>query len=517
MNRRLILLGCTLFLAPGLFAAHREVTIVEVVQVPVYVSVDGHAVTGLTKSDFELYINGKPQAVDYFDTIDFAGMPASATSDPRQRRLYLLTFDLLFSTPNALVRARAAAEKYLDRALPGDVFAVATYTSNHGLNFIIPFTRDRELVHGALRSLSGTGAGDPLALTFSASAADAQAVDQDLERREGIAAQTAVMAAMMHEAARGAAMQPFHNLVEDEISAFTELADRMAVLEGQKHVVLLSGGFDASLVHGVHVARPAFLGAAPVRGASNFSDASQSDPRLLRYLKDMYARFTAASVFLDAIDIQGVRPGQMAVDNEALFTLTRDTGGTVVEHENNLTSAIQQLSDQQRVVYVLGFRPTAGGRTNGIRVKVRNAPSGAEVTYRPSYSNEIPLPAANDGLRLADILLNDIPQTGLSLRASATATGQHALVDVDVATRELLALSESKNVDAEALMYIYSGNSVVAFQQKRITLEAARVDPGKPIRLSQSFDLPSGHYAAKVLVRYEDQIGFVRSDFTIGQ
>jgi hypothetical protein len=258
-------------------------------------------------------------------------MPASATSDPRQRRLYLLTFDLLFSTPNALVRARAAAEQYLDRALPGDVFAVATYTSNHGLNFVIPFSRDRELVHGALRSLSATGAGDPLALTFSAGAADAQAVDQDLERREGMAAQTEVMAAMMHEAARGATMQPFHNLVEDEISAFTELADRMAVLEGQKHVVLLSGGFDASLVHGVRAAEPAFLGAAPRSGASNFSGASQSDPRLLRYLKDMYARFTAASVFLDAIDIQGVRPGQTAVDNEALFTLTRDTGGTVVE------------------------------------------------------------------------------------------------------------------------------------------------------------------------------------------
>src|SRR5258708_27730521 len=204
MSRRLILLGCTLLFASGVFAANRDVITVEVVQVPVYVSVDGHAVTGFTKSDFELYVNGKPQAVDYFDTIDFAGMPASVTSDPRQRRLYLLTFDLLFSTPNALVRARAAAEKYPHPALPGDVFPVATYTSNHRLTFVIPFTPDRELVHGALRSLSGTGAGDPLALTFSASAVDAQAVDQDLERRYGIARHTEVMAAMMHEAARGA-------------------------------------------------------------------------------------------------------------------------------------------------------------------------------------------------------------------------------------------------------------------------------------------------------------------------
>ena len=66
-------------------------------------------------------------------------------------------------------------------------------------------------------------------------------------------------------------------------------------------------------------------------------------------------------------------------------------------------------------------------------------------------------------------------------------------------------------------MYVYSGNTVVAFQQKRITLDAARVDSAKPVRLSQDFDLPNGHYAAKVLVRYDDQIGFVRSDFTVGE
>jgi VWFA-related protein len=517
MRRRFLFLGFAILLvASSAFAVHREVTTVEVVQVPVYVSVDGHAVTGLTKSDFELYVNGKRQAVDYFDTIDFAGLPAAGTTDPRQRRLYLLTFDLLFSTPNALARATAAAGQYLAHALPGDVFAVATYTSNHGLNFVVPFTRDLGLVHSALRSLRTT-TGDPLALTLAESASTAQVIDPELDRREAMSAQTAVMASLMQEASRGAAMQPFHNLVEDEITSLSDLADRMAVLEGQKHVVLLSGGFDASFVHGVHVAKPEFLGAAPRRGASNFSSAGPSDPRLTRYLSAMYARFTAASVFLDAIDIRGLRSGQDAVDNEALFTLTRDTGGTVVEHENNLASAIQQLTDQQRVVYVLGFRPTAGGRTNGIRVKVRNAPAGADVTYRPSYSNEIPLPAANDGLHLADILLNDIPQTGLSLRASATASGQHTVVDVDIAPRELLALSESKNVEAEALIYIYSGSSVVAFQQKRITIEAARVDPGKALRLSQDFTLPNGHYAAKVLVRYEDQLGFVRSDFTVGQ
>src|SRR5258706_7359937 len=74
-----LLLLATALATSSLFAAqHREVTTVEVVQVPVYVSVDGKALTGLTRGDFELYVNCKQQPLDYFDVIDFAGLPAEA-------------------------------------------------------------------------------------------------------------------------------------------------------------------------------------------------------------------------------------------------------------------------------------------------------------------------------------------------------------------------------------------------------------------------------------------------------
>ena len=49
--------------AVPVFAAHREVQNVEVVQVPVYVSTARGVVTGLTKDNFELFVNGKPQAI----------------------------------------------------------------------------------------------------------------------------------------------------------------------------------------------------------------------------------------------------------------------------------------------------------------------------------------------------------------------------------------------------------------------------------------------------------------------
>jgi VWFA-related protein len=535
MTRRLTLLASALLLiASQSFAAHHEVATVEVVQVPVYISVDGHAVTGLTKDDFELYVNGKPQTVDYFDTIDFAALPAASTSDPRQRRLYLLTFDSRFSSRFALQRAQKAALQYVDHALPGDVFAVATYTADHSLQFVVPFTRDQVLLRRALSGLGSARAGDPLFLTVRAGGSVG-------------GAETAATRAFgfMHDLA----LQPLRNTVEDEIRSLSALADRMAILDGQKHIVLLSGGFDASLIHGVPSGHSTIYSAYGPSGYGTFAmlnnasgnnafstpqarndmffltphsavrgnPALGADPRLGLEIQEMYRHFTAASVFLDAIDIEGLRPGQRILDTEGLYALTHDTGGTLVERTSDLNGAIQELTDKQRVVYVLGFRPTSGRKTNGIRVEVRNAPSGARVAYRPSYSNEISLPSSNDALHLADILMNDLPQTGLSLRAAVTPTGKHAVVDVDIATRELLALSDSQDVEAEALIYVYSGNSVVAFKQRRITIQAGRVDPNKPVRLSVDFDLPAGHYAAKTLVRFGDQIGFVRSDFVVGQ
>src|ERR1700682_12627 len=99
-----------LLLAASLFAQtqHREQTTVEVVQVPVYVSASGVAMTGLAKDDFELYVNGKRETSAYSDVIDFATggkseeAPAAtdgpaAAPDVRQRRLYVLLFDLVYS------------------------------------------------------------------------------------------------------------------------------------------------------------------------------------------------------------------------------------------------------------------------------------------------------------------------------------------------------------------------------------------------------------------------------------
>src|SRR5213080_2451662 len=146
-----------------------ESTTVEVIQVPVYVTGHGAPVANLTRENFRLFVNGKLQTIDYFDVIDFATLPTDAVRDPRQRRLYLLVFDLTFSSGNALHRAQKAAEQMIESGADEDTFGIATMQPAGGANVIVPFSRDRVALVRAIRNLRPSRMPDPLRLALTPS------------------------------------------------------------------------------------------------------------------------------------------------------------------------------------------------------------------------------------------------------------------------------------------------------------------------------------------------------------
>src|ERR1700686_1835457 len=124
----------------------RESVTVEVIEVPVYVSTSGGTpLRGLTRDAFQLFVNGKPQPIEYFDPVDYNAAPAqdattpAAPRDPHERRLYILLFDLFFNRGD-IVRLQRAAGELVTRSNPAvDYFAAATFTSSRGFQFVIPF------------------------------------------------------------------------------------------------------------------------------------------------------------------------------------------------------------------------------------------------------------------------------------------------------------------------------------------------------------------------------------------
>lgn len=495
-----------LMLFPAAQAQVSESTTVEVVQVPVYVTAHGAPVSNLTRDNFRMFVNGKPQPIDYFDVVDFATLAGEKARDPRERRLYLLVFDVTFSFPNALQRAQQAAEQMIEQGAPIDTFGVATLDPRGGVQVIVPFTRDRQALLRAVHNLQPSRIGDPLRLALTRS------------EREGVGGRIVPQGSIVGASAGLDVLQEqmLQNAVEDAIGDLADLAVRLAPLEGVKHVVLLSDGFNPPLIHNDITAFNPHEREGRARGASILT----STPRLIEAVRKMSQTFTGASVFLDAIDIGGLRPMQQFNDTAALHILANDTGGEVIDSNNNLSLALQRLVTLQRVVYILSFHaPKSGRAENKIALQLSGAPSGAHASYRQSYKSE-PDPAdSGDPLRLADIVMNDIPQSGVTTKVSVVPSAGKAVVKAEVSAGELASQTGGMTIGAEVLLYIFSGPNAVAFTRKQITIEprAMAALASTPVRLSETFDLPPGAYAAKVLVRFpiSGALGFARSEFDV--
>src|SRR5690349_15643048 len=123
-----------------------ESTDVVAVEVPVQVVRDGEPVRGLTAADFEVYDGRKKQELTGFEVLDLyaSAKPSALQAAGAARRHFLLLFDLAFSEPESIVRARQAARDLVLQGLhPADLVAVATYGSGQGSQLLLGFTSDR--------------------------------------------------------------------------------------------------------------------------------------------------------------------------------------------------------------------------------------------------------------------------------------------------------------------------------------------------------------------------------------
>jgi VWFA-related protein len=507
----IILLAACAFSAQ---AQVRESVTVEVVQVPVYVTTsDGKPVTGLTKDAFQLSVDGHPQAIEYFDTYDFASaLPGSqqpAERPRRERRLYLLLFDLSFATPATIARAQHAAQQAVAHSNPAtDFFSVATYSSNHGVHFLSPFLADRVAVARAIYTLRSSQAQDPLGLAI----ASAERIKWVTAMEQGGAAKGAnddlsplLGSEVVDMLAGGQVNQdnlamPAARLIEFQIEGLGEAAARFAALEGQKHLLVFTEGFESTRITDIKAkGRPPNL-----------------DAHLLDIVKQMHDTFVSAGVTLDSVDIKGLRHSFTDLENDALYMLSRGTGGRVIANRNDLVQAVDTLVQAQQMVYLLGFRQ--GDRKHGrISVHVNGLPHGAEVSYREGFGYT-PQKNTLDSLQLADILLNDVPQSGVSLSAGVRTSDSGAEVAVSFARAEVVPQLVEPTPSVEFLFYIFDDHgSAVGFKAKRINFSGAgRVNTGY-LTLNEPFELPPGKYAAKVLLRISGtrSLGFVRRDFTV--
>ena len=511
-----------------------DTTDVVAVEVPVQVMKDGKPVRGLTAADFEIVQDREVQELTGFEAIDL-GTAQPGTVPVAGRRHFLLLFDLSFSEPKSIVKARAAAQEVVLKSLhPSDLVAVATYSEARGPELALGFTADRRQIEAAIDSLGLPALvdrnPDPLRLVAEQLRADLTsplrpvrgASEEAAQRRRDLEQQVfddlqkvAQAGDRSDQGRRRAGISAFAR-------AFEDLARRLGGVAGRKYVVYLSEGFDASLLTGTtDKAKIGDMDDATLRGETWKVDSDERfGGRGNRELDKMLEELRRADCVIQAVDIGGVRASAdlstpRPSGEDALFLLADGTGGELYRSYNDLGEAMGRMLDRTGVTYLLSFQPTVGrdGAYHPIEVRLKRAPRGTKVIHRPGYYAPVP-PSREDPLtrtmRLADAITNgeqggDFAAAVLAIPLAGEAGRSYVPVLVEIGGYDLLAGHEASIVPAEIYAYaLDAGGEIRDFFAQSLSLDVSQTGSTLAkggLKFFGHLDLPVGEYSLRVMAR----------------
>jgi VWFA-related protein len=374
------------------------------VLVPVVVrDARGRAVSSLSKDDFQVFDNGKPQALTGFTIVkrptataaanSSTANPATAASraapqptSPPQRFVIFLFDDFNFSFAD-LAQAQVAATKALDSSLsPTDIAAVLSSSgTNSGL------TRDRAKLKQVILGLrvKGLYRHDE----HECPNVDYYQGDRILNKNDSMAFQAAVADVMSCSSvsepsvaetmARNAAQRAVELGEQDyrsNLDFLKVVLNQMGPLPGQHVIILVSSGFltpdaeamtDKSNILDIAGRANVVINTLDARGLyTTNQDASahmRTDPATQRLL-DQYRRES------------------MAANQDVLAELADGTGGTFFHNNNDLEAGLGTLISGPEYLYLLAFSNAdmkSNGAYHNLKVKV-NQP-GLTIQARRGY------------------------------------------------------------------------------------------------------------------------------------
>ena len=479
---------------------------------------DGQVVRGLTRNDFVVTEDGRPQAISTFgfEELDVRPLDMAAPSIPtvlgsigkaaatpaapsaesvpaadfHGRRLIVLLFDLSSMQPEEVQRALDSARDYVTRRLtPADVMAITSLSTS--LQVVQDFTADRDALTAALDRLNGI---------------------------EGMGFEEAVDLTATSDAGFSADDTEFNVFNTDRrLEALKSLADAMAPIEQKKSVVYFSSGMTQTGLDNRVAIRTVIdravranvsIYAADMRGLQAVAAGGEAREASTRG----QSAFTGAST--------SSRFDQMAASQDALSSLAEDTGGRAFFDQNDFAGVFDRVVADTSAYYLLGFTSTnreKDGRFRRIRVQVKRP--DLKLEYRAGYyaARDFAHSGREDReQQLIEQLVSDLSVTDLPVYAASAYFRQKAnryFVPVWlVVPGAAVPFASSGNKDKATLDIL----GVLRDEQQRpvgrfrdtvnLSVAATAGARQKNVQYQSDFDLPPGSYRLKVVVR-ENQGG----------
>jgi VWFA-related protein len=529
------------------FEAQTEVVSVEV---PVnVVDRDGHPLRGLSADQFEVSDDAGVRELSGFEVIDLTTSEESRRDADsshqvlasRSRRHFLFLFDLSFSNPTAIVRARLAAREFLLRELhPSDLAAVATFSLQRGPKLVVTFTPDRAQVARGIDTLGLRSPSDLLAerdpLQFMIAPPDVDTLGLMASQRSDGGNVAEIQAdQLVNEHMRvlaHVADQTERQHAQSRITGFTsglgDLARALDAVAGRKQVILFSEGIDSLLMLGRDPSSEEYetdtQNLLSGRIWMTDSDSRFGNTQMQNDLNRMLEEFRRADCVVHTIDIGGLRadvagkPGATARPNgqEVLFFMANETGGELFRNANDFGEQLGRVLERSSVTYLLSFQRSdlpADGSYHKLRVRVRDLPPGARISHRAGYYAPRPFPElhpleknllASDGIA-SGAARRDVQLDVLSAPFRANATHSYVPVVLEVQGKSLLTGHTGDDLDIEIYGYVSDSKG----EMRDFFTQKVRVDLGRARRILETsglkyyghFDLAPGQYRVRILVR----------------
>src|SRR5580658_10201119 len=511
--------------------------------VPVTVVVrdrDGHAVGNLTKEDFRLLDNGKPQVIARF-SVEKPGSPVVLQKDsgdlepPSETKppeagaaapaviadhFVAYLFDDVHVKFEDIARARDAAARVIaDSMQPADRAAIYTTSGQ----IVQEFTSDKEKLQETLARLRpapvsggiGHGMDCPDISYFMADRIvnlnDPQAARVALVNYQTCSGNPYVTATEVI----GYAEQALHGGEHETRLATTILVQvvrRIAAMPGQRNIVLASPGFlvpfadqsDVTDVINRAIRANVIISTLDVRGLWTPPIYNASTPA------------PAGNAQVLSMMSQYMEEEQLAGES-VLADLAYATGGDWFHANNDLGDGFRRLASAPQFIYLLAFTPEnlkSDGKFHKLQIALRT-PKGLTLQARKGYYAPMRETAPGDQEKqevedavFSREVIKDIP---LSLHTQFFRSGDGDATLSVVAQLDIKSLhykkEDGRNHDTLTIvsaLFDLNGNYITGEQKSLIlrlkdeTLEK-KLDSG--IRIKTSFNVKVGSYVLRVVVR----------------
>src|SRR5688572_19290016 len=380
-----------------------------------YVDVDalvtdekGNFVSGLTRDDFEVFEDGKPQKIEMFSYVElpvepadrFAAINRPVTADVRSNqrpfdgRVYVLVLDDINISPLRTSMVKRSAREFVEKHFGANDLAAVVYTSGRS-EATQDFTNDRALLLAAIDKFAGrrlrSAAIEALELHYQNELTKLDRPENSADTNVSIAdSSKPIDIRDLEREQRALAV----------LDTLRNLGEFLAGVRGRrKAVVMFSEGLEMPMneIYGVHTATDV-VGAikdaitAAARSNVNFFTL---DPRGLIGMTSEYIEASSAApspentfgVFGSRNAQQGLL-SEMKLSQDSLRTLAEETGGFAAVNQNVLSNAFSRIVDANSRYYVLGYYPPSAARDGRFhKIEVRVKRPGLRVSARRGYAS----------------------------------------------------------------------------------------------------------------------------------